>query len=94
MSPENLSNISFKDKSCSSPRWDNLTSGYQIHSLKGLNLQYMYCVQKHFMNKLKYISMSSIKWCSYWYISIFNIFGFKVRYMYRKLMAFFRYVIL
>ena len=28
--------------SCSSPRWDNLPSGYQIHPLKGLNLRYMY----------------------------------------------------
>ena len=45
------------------------------------------------MNKLKYINMSSRKWCSYWYVLIFIIFDFKVRSIYRKLMAFFREVI-
>ena len=34
--------------SCSSPRWDNLPCGYQIHPLKGLNLRYIYYGQKHF----------------------------------------------
>ena len=37
--------------------------------------------------------MSSRKWCSYRYALILIIFGFKVRHMYRKLMAFFREVI-
>ena len=35
------------DRSCSSPRWDNLPSGHQRHPLKGLNLGYMYWDQKH-----------------------------------------------
>ena len=73
--------------------WEKLTSGYHNYSLKGLNLRYMYFSQKNFLNKLKYINMISRKWCSYWYALIFINFGFKVRYMYRKIMAFFREVI-
>ena len=30
------------------PIWDNLPSGYQHYPLKGINLRYMYCGQKHF----------------------------------------------
>ena len=37
-----------KDKSGSSPRREKLTSGYQNYPLKGLNMRYMYCNQKHF----------------------------------------------
>ena len=37
--------------------------------------------------------MSSRKWFSYWYVLIFNNFDFKVRYMYRKIISFFREVI-
>ena len=33
--------------SCSSPRWDNLPSGHQRYSLKGINSGYMYWGQKH-----------------------------------------------
>ena len=79
--------------SCSSPIWENLSSGYQHYPLKGLNLRYMYCGQNTFLNKLKYINTSNIKWCSYWFVFIFIFFGFKVRYIYRQLMAFFREVI-
>ena len=71
--------------SCSRPWWESLPSGYHYYLLKGLNLRYMYCVQNHFLNKLKYINISCRKWCSYWYF----FGGFKVRYIYRKLMAFF-----
>ena len=42
---------------------------------------------------MKYINMSSIKWCSYYYVLILLNFGVKVRYMYPKIMAFFREVI-
>ena len=45
---QKVSATSTLDISCSSPRWENLTSGYQIYPLKGLNLRYMYCGQKHF----------------------------------------------
>ena len=31
----------------SSPRWENLPSGYHNYPLKGLNLRCMYCSQKH-----------------------------------------------
>ena len=34
--------------SSSSPRLETLSSGYHNYLLKGLNLQYMYCSQKHF----------------------------------------------
>ena len=40
--------ISFlHEVSCSSPIWDNLSSGHQRYPLKGLNLGYMYWGQKH-----------------------------------------------
>ena len=34
--------------SCSSPRWDNLSSGHQWNPLLGLKLGYVYWGQKHF----------------------------------------------
>ena len=35
------------ERSCSSPRWDNLPSGHQRNPLFGLILWYMYWGQKH-----------------------------------------------
>ena len=32
----------------SSPRWEKITSDYHNYLLKGLNLRYMHCSQKHF----------------------------------------------
>ena len=73
----------------SSPRWEKLIIGYHNYPLKGINLRYMYCSKKMFLNKLKYINMISRKCCSYWYVLIVINFGFKVRYMYCKIMFFF-----
>ena len=77
----------------SSPRWEKLTIGYHNYPLKGINFWYMYCSKNHFLNKFKYINMKIKKWYSYLFVLIFIIFGFKVRYMYRKIVAFFREVI-
>ena len=57
----------------SSPRWEYLTSGYQIHPLMGLNLRYHFLSQKYIAEKMKYTNMSSRMGCSYWYLSIFYI---------------------
>ena len=75
------------------PKTRKITSGYQNYMLTGLNLRYMYLSQKQFSDSLKYINMSSMKWCSYYYVFIFINFCFKVRYMYRTIMDFLREVI-
>ena len=39
------------ERSCSSPRWDNLPSGHQQKPLLGLKVRYMYWGQKDFFEK-------------------------------------------
>ena len=40
-------------QSCSSPRWDNLTTGHQRNPLLGLKVRYMYWGQKDFSEKIE-----------------------------------------
>ena len=79
-------------ESVSSPRWEKLPSGYHNYPLKGLIWSTCILVKNNFLNKLKYINTSRRNWCLYWYVFIFINFGFKVRYMHRKLTVFFREV--
>ena len=60
--------------SCSSPRWEYSTSGYQIHPLMGLNLRYHFLSQKSIAEKMKYINTFCRLSRMYWYVSFFDIF--------------------
>ena len=64
----------------STPRWKKLCSGYQNYPLKGLNLRYMY----HWKLSI-WAEDSGAHIDMFWF---YIIFGFKIRYMYRKIMAF------
>ena len=46
-------------------------------------------VRNSFLNKLKFINMRNRMWYLYSNIQIFINFGFKLRYVYRKIIAFF-----
>ena len=75
-------------KSGSSPRWENITSGYHSYLLKGLNLRYMYCSKNNFSEKIEINQYEQQKVGLILICFYFINFGFKLRYMYRKTMEF------